>query len=220
MPQYGTAFANGGLFRVAYGMLGIGGPNSTFELNCSLPGGAARPTPPALRWPVEADANVNGCYWFVPRGSEQLSAIADHFGVDILDLIIDNAARGVFDWMDSQATRPDLSTPLTGKRLHVCGISKPLATVADLGAWPGTDGMLCSYVGGLHTAQHWLVPHQLLPPSHTLRSLPRGHAAVWRHGVCGVPKGHSQAQERSRQLPTLPAGHHNRRRLRFCLLAR
>lgn len=84
--QYGTAFADGGLFRVAYGVLGVGAPESTFELNCSLPGlpgGAARRTPPVLRWPVEADADAAGCYWYAPRGSERLSAMADHFGADI-----------------------------------------------------------------------------------------------------------------------------------------
>ncbi|WIA37224.1 hypothetical protein OEZ86_014174 [Tetradesmus obliquus] len=127
--SYGTTFADQGVFKIAYGIALAGNPNETYAINCSL--AAAYPTNKAKRWPLqvaESQLRDASCYNYVARPGDFLAGIADHFGVDLLSLVAQNA-----DVLGTTAAfKPDLATPLSRKRLTLCGVTSRLYSTSIL----------------------------------------------------------------------------------------
>lgn len=129
--SYGTAFANQGVFKIAYGTALVGNPNETYALSCSL--NPLYPTNPLKRWPLQVlpltSLQPMPCYSYTTRAGDYLAGIADHFGIDLLQMVAENA----YVLSTTLANRPDLSTSVAGKRLLLCGITKDLYKTAHLG---------------------------------------------------------------------------------------
>ncbi|KAF6254343.1 hypothetical protein COO60DRAFT_329142 [Scenedesmus sp. NREL 46B-D3] len=133
--SYGTAFANQGVFKIAYGTALVGNPNETYALSCSL--NPLYPTNPLKRWPLQVLPHTSlqpmPCYSYTTRAGDYLAGIADHFGIDLLQMVAENA----YVLSTTLANRPDLSTSIAGKRLLLCGITKDLYKTAHLDCGAG-----------------------------------------------------------------------------------
>lgn len=130
----GPRFGNGSLVRIGYGSAGVGNPEQTYGLNCK----AADATATLVkRRTLQLDPTSPGCFSYTGQNGDYVSGLADLFELDILQLIADNAARGVFTFADADGKQPELQTPLAGQKLHVCGILPALFdSVVQLGEWP------------------------------------------------------------------------------------
>lgn len=134
--SYGSSFADGGLFRVAYGSADMASPNETYAITCSSPAAGVQPGP-GKRWPLrllkEATNDQPACYMYRAHHRDYLAGIAEHFGLPLLRLIAQNQQRKIFP-VSADGT-PDLTSPLSGKMLVLCGITADLAWTAQLGEW-------------------------------------------------------------------------------------
>lgn len=132
--SYGSRFADGGLFRIAYGIADVANPNETYAITCTP--AASGVTPAAGRlWPLQRQAAASdtqsACYVYRARSGDYLAGVAEHFGIPLLRLINQNLPLGVFE--TAADGTPDLTTSLTGKDLLLCGITADLAWTAQLG---------------------------------------------------------------------------------------
>jgi hypothetical protein len=127
----GPNIGRNGLVKVGYGAAGVGNPEETYTLNCRL-----TPSAPTQlhRQPVQLDPESPGCYWYTGQKDDWVAGVAEFLQLDILQFVQDNAARGVFTYLDAQKKQPDLSRSVEGLRLHVCGISPAVFnTLVQLG---------------------------------------------------------------------------------------
>jgi hypothetical protein len=119
------------VFKIAYGIALAGNPNETFTLGCSL--AASYPTNTAKKWLLQTANNPTSqdapCYSYVAQPGDYLAGIAEHFGLNILQLVDQNAQ--IFGTASTK--KPDLATLLAGKQVLLCGITKNLYDVAKLG---------------------------------------------------------------------------------------
>jgi hypothetical protein len=129
--SYGETFADQGIFKIAYGVALVGNPNETFAITCSL-APPYQPNP-LKKWPLRIASSsrleTSPCCTYRAQAGDYLAGIADHFGADLLKLVANNThILGT-----TSTKRPDVSTPLVGKRLLVCGVAKDLYEIANLG---------------------------------------------------------------------------------------
>lgn len=119
--------------RIAYGVLDVGNPEESFGLVCDTSSSdEAELARWSDRWPVKLDERVpDGSCWLYTAGPrDSISGIVDHFGVEILDFIGLNAARGVIrtdlvvDDAGVERPEPQLQGPWTGVVFTVCNISE------------------------------------------------------------------------------------------------
>ena len=132
------AFACHGLHRIAYGALGVGHPEETYGLACdttsSNPSTLAAWSDP---WPVAVDPDAPGCHLYTATTRDTISGIADHFGVDVLQLVAANTQRGIIPTEltgDPPRPEPQLDGPWGGKVFQLCGIPQSILTRVALGA--------------------------------------------------------------------------------------
>ncbi|KAF6254344.1 hypothetical protein COO60DRAFT_329387 [Scenedesmus sp. NREL 46B-D3] len=131
----GPAFGRNGLVKVSYGAAGVGNPEETYTLNCRL--SSTAPTQWQRR-PVQMVAESPGCFWYTGQKGDWVAGVAEFLQLDILQFVMDNAKLGVFSFRDSEQKQPELSQPLNGVKLHVCGISPAVfSTVVQLECPPG-----------------------------------------------------------------------------------
>jgi hypothetical protein len=127
-PNIGT----NGLVKISYGAAGVGNPEETYTLNCRLSPTAASQL---QKRRVQKDTELQGCFWYTGQKGDWVAGVAEFLQLDILQFVQDNAKRGVFKFLDAEQKQPDLSLPLEGVRLHVCGISPAVFnTLVQLGA--------------------------------------------------------------------------------------
>jgi hypothetical protein len=129
--SYGTAFADQGVFKIFYGVGLAANPNETFSIQCRL--ALSQPVNVAQKWPLQvvpdSASPESPCFWYIAKRGDYVAGIAEHFGSNIVQLVKDN--MHVFAL--TKLCKPDLTTPLMGKRLLVCGITKDLRDTASLG---------------------------------------------------------------------------------------
>jgi hypothetical protein len=129
--SYGTTFADNGVLKIAYGVALVGNPNETFAINCSL--APSYPPNPLKMWPLrvvhDSKPENSPCYTYTVQPGDYLAGIADHFGANLLKLVAQNTHM----LGTTSTNKPDMSTPLAGKRLLVCGVAKDLYKTANLG---------------------------------------------------------------------------------------
>jgi hypothetical protein len=130
----GPGIGQNGLVKVSYGSAGVGNPEETYTLNCRLSPSAATQL---KKRPVQKDESSPGCYWYTGQKDDWVAGVAGFLQLDILQFVQDNAKLGAFTFLDGEKQqKPDLSLPLEGVRLHVCGISPALfSTQVQLGEW-------------------------------------------------------------------------------------
>ncbi|KAI8467901.1 MAG: hypothetical protein J3K34DRAFT_523368 [Monoraphidium minutum] len=102
---WGSAFAEGGVFRVAFGAAGIANPDDTYGLKFAL----AKPRPPPSRL-LTPSAAKPGCWEYKARPSDFVSRVASAFDVPVQSVLLSNL--GVI-------TQPDAY--LDGVTLTICG---------------------------------------------------------------------------------------------------
>eukprot|EP00775_Hariotina_reticulata_P001930 gene1930-2260_t len=141
LNSYSPEFADGGRFRIAYGVAGVGNAPDTYALNC-------QPTDEQqqqqqrrlLLTPLD---DKPGCYSYTVNTSQQsdLSVLSATLGVNIVDLVqanmgpvfpIKNITRFVIDRDTTQeqpAAVPNVGVPLAGgATLTVCKVPKSAFT--------------------------------------------------------------------------------------------
>jgi hypothetical protein len=128
--SYGKTFADQGVFKIAYGAGLVANPNESYSVQCRLD--PSYPINPARKWPLQvAHGSAQGttCYKYIARRGDYVAGIAEHFGLDIVQFVRDNMQ--VFT--TTKAGTPDLTTPLAGQQLLVCGITADLYNTNSVG---------------------------------------------------------------------------------------
>lgn len=127
--SYGPSFADQGVFKIAYGVALAANPNETFAITCNL--ASTYPANNIVRWRVQrTSTSVGGapCFRYTGQSGDYLAGIAEHFGLDIVQLI--NRNRAMYN---TTASAIDLTTPINGRRLLLCGITADMSKVAAIG---------------------------------------------------------------------------------------
>jgi len=104
--SWGQGFADGGYFKIKYGVCGLGSPKEMYGVTWIPSGGIKIP------YDVSKDAQNPGCYIYRARSGDSISSLADIWGVDAFELLYNNSAN-----ID------DVSKPLDGIVLSVCDIT-------------------------------------------------------------------------------------------------
>jgi hypothetical protein len=104
--SWGQGFADGGYFKIKYGVCGLGSPQEMWGITWVPNGGVRIPVD------VSKDAQNPGCYIYRARAGDSISYLADIWGVDAFELLYNNSAN-----------IEDVSKPLEGTVLGVCDIT-------------------------------------------------------------------------------------------------
>jgi hypothetical protein len=136
--SYGKAFADQGVFKIAYGAVLGANPNETYSIDCRLAPSIA--INPAKKWQLQAvpgsQASPTVCYKYKARRGDYVAGIAEHFGLDVVQFVKDN--KQVF--ATTLAGFLDLTTPLVGQQLLICGVTADLRNTASI----GKDDVTCN----------------------------------------------------------------------------
>jgi hypothetical protein len=111
--SWSAAFADGGYFRIGFGVSGIASPTGTYGLRF-LPSTPPQRVPPDL---VVASAAHPGCLEYKAQAWDRIDGVARTFGVPLQRLLADNLA----------SLGPTLSARPAGKSLLVCGAEEAAA---------------------------------------------------------------------------------------------
>ncbi|WIA37225.1 hypothetical protein OEZ86_014175 [Tetradesmus obliquus] len=133
--SYGKTFADQGVFKIAYGVGLAANPNETYAVKCTV--APSYPINPARKWPLRvvqgSATSGTTCYKYTARRGDYVAGVAEHFGLDVVQFIKDNMKL----LATTKAGLPDLTTPLAGQQLLVCGITADLYNTASLECGPG-----------------------------------------------------------------------------------
>lgn len=133
--SYGKTFADQGVFKIAYGVGLAANPNETYAVKCTV--APSYPINPARKWPLKvvqgSATSGTTCYKYTARRGDYVAGIGEHFGLDVVQFIKDNMKQ----LTKTKAGLPDLTTPLAGQQLLVCGITADLYNTASLECGPG-----------------------------------------------------------------------------------
>jgi hypothetical protein len=83
------------------------------------------------------DPDAPGCHLYTATTKDTISGIADHFEVDVLQLVAANTQRGVIPTElvgDPLRPEPQLDGSWGGKVFQLCGIPQSIFTRVALGA--------------------------------------------------------------------------------------
>jgi hypothetical protein len=127
--SWGTKFADGGFFRIAFGAnVAIGNPTDTYGLQwVANPRPMGRPG--ALQSPLQLLKTSDGsrCWQYISRAGDYVSRVAANFGVYIPQLLQDNSDK---------VLALDAVLPI-GTRLKLCNAKSPqLSAPAGTEGWP------------------------------------------------------------------------------------
>ena len=142
----------------------MGHPEQTIGLQCNtVSSDSAIKAAWSDPWPIAADASTDGCYLYTATAKDTISGMAEHFGVDVLQLLQNNTRRGVIPTElrgDPPRPEPQLGGPWAGKQFQLCGLPDDAFGRVVQGAYQGCA--LPALLTCCHTCMQ-LVPAAFVP---------------------------------------------------------